>query len=87
MIIHLFFGLILFLIGIFGIFLNRREIIRVLMSLELCLASSNYMLILGSTLNDDIIGVFFCLIVLCVAAAEIAIGLALLVSIYTLKNY
>ncbi len=70
---------ILFTLGVFGIFLNRKNIIIILMSVELILLSVNINLVAFSTHLGDLIGQVFALIVLTVAAAEAAIGLAILV--------
>ena len=69
----------LFLLGIWGIVLNRKNIIIMLMSLELMLLAVNVNFILCSVYLDDFIGQIFALLVLTVAAAESAIGLAILV--------
>mgnify|MGYP002712293981 CR=1 FL=1 len=70
---------ILFTLGILGIFLNRKNIIVILMSIELILLSVNINLVAFSTFLGDIVGQVFALLVLTVAAAEAAIGLAVLV--------
>ena len=70
---------ILFTIGIFGIFLNRKNVIIILMSVELILLSVNINLVSFSSFLHDIVGQVFALLVLTVAAAEAAIGLAILV--------
>lgn len=70
---------ILFTLGIFGIFLNRKNIIIILMSIELILLSVNINLVAFSSFLGDISGQIFALFVLTVAAAEAAIGLAILV--------
>ena len=70
---------ILFTIGIFGIFLNRKNIITILMSIELMLLAVNINLVAFSTHLDDLVGQVFAMFVLTVAAAEAAIGLAILV--------
>ena len=70
---------ILFTLGIFGIFLNRKNVIIILMSVELILLSVNINLVAFSTHLGDITGQVFALFVLTVAAAEAAIGLAILV--------
>lgn len=70
---------ILFTIGTFGIFLNRKNIIVILMSIELMLLSVNINLVAFSAFNGDLVGQVFALFVLTVAAAEAAIGLAILV--------
>ena len=70
---------ILFTIGIFGIFLNRKNVIVILMSIELILLSVNLNFVAFSSFLNDIVGQVFALLVLTVAAAEAAIGLAILV--------
>ena len=70
---------ILFVIGVFGIFLNRKNVIVILMSIELMLLAVNINFVAFSTHLGDIGGQVFTLFVLTVAAAEAAIGLAILV--------
>jgi NADH-quinone oxidoreductase subunit K len=70
---------ILFTIGIFGIFLNRKNVIIILMSVELMLLSVNLNLVAFSHYLNDMVGQVFAMLVLTVAAAEAAIGLAILV--------
>jgi NADH-quinone oxidoreductase subunit K len=70
---------ILFTLGIFGIFLNRKNVIIILMSIELILLSVNVNLVAFSSFMGDITGQIFALLVLTVAASEAAIGLAILV--------
>jgi NADH-quinone oxidoreductase subunit K len=70
---------IVFTLGIFGVFLNRKNVIVILMSVELMLLAVNINLVAFSTHLGDLIGQVFALIVLTVAAAEAAIGLAILV--------
>ena len=72
----------LFVIGIFGLFLNRKNIIILLMSIELMLLSVNINLVAFSSFLGDLVGQVFTLFVLTVAAAEAAIGLAILVSFF-----
>jgi NADH-quinone oxidoreductase subunit K len=79
-------ALILFLLGISGIFLNRKNIIVMLMSIELMLLAVNLNLIVFSVYLDDLIGQMFALFVLTVAAAESAIGLAILVIYYRVRG-
>ena len=69
---------ILFTTGILGIFLNRKNVIVILMSIELILLSVNVNLVAFSSFLNDIVGPVFALLVLTVAAAEAAIGLAIL---------
>ena len=70
---------ILFTLGIFGIFLNRKNVIVILMSIELMLLAVNLNLVAFSAFNADLVGQIFAMIVLTVAAAEAAIGLAIVV--------
>ena len=70
---------ILFTIGVFGIFLNRKNVIIILMSVELILLAVNINLVSFSAFLGDLVGQVFALLVLTVAAAEAAIGLAILV--------
>jgi NADH-quinone oxidoreductase subunit K len=73
---------ILFTIGVFGIFLNRKNIIVILMSVELILLAVNINLVAFSAELGDLAGQVFALMILTVAAAEAAIGLAILVIFY-----
>ena len=70
---------ILFTVGVLGIFLNRKNIIIILMSVELILLAVNINFVAFSTYLGDLVGQVFALFVLTVAAAEAAIGLAILV--------
>ena len=70
---------ILFTLGIFGIFLNRKNVIVILMSIELMLLAVNINLVAFSAFLGDLVGQVFAMIVLTVAAAEAAIGLAIVV--------
>ena len=72
----------LFVIGIFGIFLNRKNVIILLMSIELMLLAVNINLVAFSAYLSDLTGQIFTLFVLTVAAAEAAIGLAILVCFF-----
>ena len=69
----------LFTLGIFGIFLNRKNVIVILMSIELMLLAVNINLVAFANYNSDLVGQVFALFILTVAAAEAAIGLAILV--------
>ena len=69
----------LFVIGVFGIFLNRKNIIVILISVELILLSANINLVAFSAYHGDLAGQVFTLFILTVAAAEAAIGLAIIV--------
>ena len=77
---------ILFLFGIWGIFLNRKNIIIILMSIELMILAVNLNFLFFSVYMDDLLGQLFALLVLTVAAAESAIGLALLVVYYRVRG-
>jgi NADH-quinone oxidoreductase subunit K len=70
---------ILFTIGVFGIFINRKNVIIILMSIELILLAVNINLVAFSAFQGNLAGQIFALFVLTVAAAEAAIGLAILV--------
>ena len=70
---------ILFVLGVLGIFLNRKNVIVILMAIELILLAVNINLVAFSTHLGDIVGQVFALLVLTVAAAEASIGLAILV--------
>jgi NADH-quinone oxidoreductase subunit K len=73
---------VLFTLGVFGIFVNRKNVIIILMSIELILLAVNLNLVAFSTHLNEITGQVFALLVLTVAAAEAAIGLAILVVFY-----
>lgn len=82
----IFTASLLFLIGIFGIILNNKSLIHMLMSIELMLLACNIFLVTFSLANDDIMGEVLALLVLGVAGAESAIGLAILVAYYRKKG-
>ena len=73
---------VIFLLGVIGIFLNRKNVIVILMSVELILLSVNINLIAFSTYSNEIVGQIFTFFILTVAAAEAAIGLAIIVVYY-----
>ena len=77
---------LLFLIGVFGIFLNRKNIIIILMSIELILLAVNINFVSFSFFLGDLTGQTFSLFILTVAAAEAAIGLAILVCFFRNKG-
>jgi NADH-quinone oxidoreductase subunit K len=79
---YLVVGAILLTLGIFGIFLNRKNVIIIMMSIELILLAVNVNLVAFSSFMGDIVGQVYALIVLTVAAAEAAIGLAILVAYF-----
>ncbi len=76
---YLTLAAILFTLGIFGIFLNRKNVIIILMSIELMLLAVNINLLAFSSFRNDLVGQVFAMFILTVAAAEAAIGLAILV--------
>ena len=76
----------LFLIGVLGLVLNRKNILITLMSIELMLLAVNLNFVIFSIYLDDITGYIFVLFILTIAAAESAIGLAILTVYYRLKN-
>ena len=76
---YLAVGAILFVLGVFGIFLNRKNVIVILMAIELILLSVNINLVAFSAYLGDMVGQIFAMFVLTVAAGEAAIGLAILV--------
>ena len=83
---YLTLGATVFTIGIIGIFLNRKNIIVILMSIELILLAVNINLVSFSIYLGDIVGQIFTMLILTVAAAEAAIGLAIIVSYYRNKG-
>ena len=83
---YLAVGAILFTLGIFGIFINRKNVIVILMSIELILLAVNVNLVAFSANLHDLVGQVFALLVLTVAAAEAAIGLAILVVFFRTRG-
>ena len=78
---------ILFLIGLTGFFINRKNIIIILMAIEIVLLASNLNFILASVSIDDLFGFIAAIFVLTIAAAESAIGLAILVVYYRVTSH
>lgn len=76
----------LFILGVCGIVFNYKNIILTLLSIELCLLAINLNFIFSSIFINDILGILFSLIILTVAAAEAAIGLAILVLFYRVRS-
>tara|TARA_B100001179_G_scaffold221573_1_gene197139 strand:- start:342 stop:650 length:309 start_codon:yes stop_codon:yes gene_type:complete len=76
---YLILSALIFTVGVFGIFLNRKNVIIILMSIELILLSVNLNFVAFSNYLNDLVGQMFSLFILTVAAAEAAIGLAILV--------
>ena len=86
---YLTVAMIIFIIGVLGIFLNRKNIIIMLMSIELILLAINFNFIIRKmrkTFYDDFVGQIYSLFILTVAAAESAIGLAILVAYYRIRG-
>jgi len=79
-------NILLFIIGVFGILFNKRSILVVLMCLELLLLSVNLNFITFSVYLDDFYGQIFSLFILTIAAAEAAIGLAILILYYRVRG-
>jgi NADH-quinone oxidoreductase subunit K len=77
---------ILLFVGLMGLFLTKRHIILLLLSIELIFLSINYNFLLFSVFLDDILGQFFALCVITIAAAESSIGLSILVIFYKLRG-
>jgi len=75
-----------FFLGLFGIVLNRKNILNIIMSIELLLLSINLNFAIFSVYLDDITGQIFIIFILTIAAAESAIGLAIITGFYRLKN-
>jgi NADH-quinone oxidoreductase subunit K len=83
---YLVLAALLFTIGVFGIFLNRKNVIIILMSIELMLLAVNINFVTFSSYLDDLAGQVFTMFILTVAAAEAAIGLAILVVFFRTKG-
>lgn len=83
---YLMVAAILFTTGVFGIFLNRRNMILILMSIELILLSVTINLVAFSSHLQDLTGQVFAMMILTIAAAEAAIGLAILVTYFRNKG-
>tara|TARA_B100000242_G_scaffold40078_1_gene23910 strand:- start:152 stop:478 length:327 start_codon:yes stop_codon:yes gene_type:complete len=83
---YLILSSMIFLLGVIGIFLNRKNVINILMSIELILLGVNINFIAFSYFSSDLIGQIFSLFILTVAAAEAAIGLAILVVYFRNKG-
>lgn len=77
---------LLFTLGVFGIFLNRKNVIIILMSIELMLLAVNINFVAFSAYLDDLTGQVFSMFILTVAAAEAAIGLAILVTFFRIRG-
>jgi NADH-quinone oxidoreductase subunit K len=83
---YLFVAAVLFTFGVLGIFLNRKNVIIILMCVELMLLAVNINLVAFSAFQGNVIGQVFAMLVLTVAAAEAAIGLAILVVYFRIRG-
>ena len=83
---YLILSAIIFSVGVVGIFLNRKNVIIILMSIELILLSVNINLVAFSIYLQDLVGQVFTMFILTVAAAEAAVGLAIIVIYYKQKG-
>lgn len=77
---------ILFTIGISGIFMNRKNLLTILMSIELIFLAININMVAFSTYNQDLIGQIFAIFILVIAGAEAAIGIAILIIYYNQRK-
>jgi len=85
-IIFLFVSILIFFFGLCGVFSNRKNILLVLMSVELILLSANFNFLIVSTYLDDRLGQIFSIFILTVAAVESSTGLAILVVYYRVRG-
>lgn len=83
---YILIPILIFLIGIFGIFFNRKNVLLVIICIELILLSINFSFLITSSYLDDILGQIFSIFVLTVAAAETSIGLAIFVIYYRING-
>lgn len=79
-------GLVLFVLGVQGVVVNRKNIIVMIMSIELMLLAINLVTISGAIRSDNLVGEILALYILVVAAAESAIGLSILVAFYRVRG-
>lgn len=86
MLVFVLFTLTLFIIGCFGMWLTRKHLIMVLISLELMLLAININFIIYSVIMDDMMGQLYAIILLALAATETALGLAIVVVYYRLRG-
>jgi len=82
----MYLSLILFLIGILGFVLNKKNIILKLISIEIMLLAITFLILISSLNFDDIVGQVYAIYIISIAGAESAIGLAILVSYYRLRG-
>ena len=83
---HIAIGAVLFVLGGLGVVFNRSNLIIMLMSIELMLLAISFLFLINSVIVDDIIGQIFAIMIITVAAAESAIGLAVLVAYYRVRG-
>ena len=83
---HVVIGAVLFVLGGLGVVFNRSNLIIMLMSIELMLLAISFLFLINSVLVDDLIGQIFAIMIITVAAAESAIGLAVLVAYYRVRG-
>ena len=83
---YLTIGIILFILGVLGIVLNRSNLIIMLMSIELMLLAISVLFLINSVAIDNLIGQIFTIMILTIAAAESAIGLAILIAYYRVRG-
>lgn len=86
MFLYLILSTLLFIIGSFGMFLSRKHVIIILISLELLVLAINLNFIIFSVFIDDLLGQVYSLIILTCGAAESALGMALLIVYYRLRG-
>ena len=79
-------SIILFLVGMLGFVLNRKNIILMLISIEIMLLAITFLILLGSLSFDDILGQTYAIYIISIAGAESAIGLGILVAFYRLRG-
>ena len=79
-------SLVLFLVGILGFVLNRKNIILMLISIEIMLLAITFLILVSSLSFDDILGQMYAIYVISVAGAESAIGLSILIAFYRLRG-
>ena len=83
---HVYLTMILFLIGVLGFILNRKNIILMLISIEIMLLAITFLILISSLNIDDIIGEIYAIYIIVIAGAESAIGLGILVAFYRLRG-
>lgn len=81
-----FVPILIFLIAIFGILLNRKNVLLIIVCVELALLAINFTFLISSYYIDDIFGQVFAIFILVIAAAESSIGLAILITYYRVKG-